>query len=1426
MSLNRFTNIDEVLGYVPVFGETIPMESREALKEYILQLTENDLKGIYDEGDVDVVSEVHIYAGENLIKSYYSNPIDYIGSKLYIQPEKDIRDAGIDQGTYSMVYNFLQRFNGTPKNSDVVVTAISSDRTEVKLAFRAPSSAKASAGSIVVGDTTIDIKDELAPAEKNFSLLRDIYLEPSATNSFNKGGNLFRDFVLNFGDNNLYDIVSMEFFGPSKGVVDTELQCPRGTYDNISTRFLKTNFTNGEWDLFMEVYTPTVVIGGTTNGADKDGKPTGRFAYFKLQETGVNNGYGFIQREVSKDDIIAYLDSIPGAAGNATATAVRNSKINDSTPAYFWGTKNGATVPTSELGVAWYFFLPNAVQVPDTSIKVVNTTAGFDSLTYSRFDTTPTQWTSVVVKLTKPIGNEVQNRTSVAVCGRLLKSYVEKIIVFPEASIKPDRDDFSEPNFAIDVTSNSGNSTDWQTWNSLLDADLTTSQQIINHYFSGSLGQTKLNIDYSDFANFIHFSSATERVDNFVYKLQQIENYNSRINVLNGVSGSEAITNISQSLVRRDRIVGGFDDFEHWMYYDVNKNNYTFWSSSAYQIEPYPKVSTYPHVLRHITSSQAETWYAGVYASASLYDELNDSRLRNFIPIHLQEDEKNSDYITFIDMIGQHFDVYWTYIKALTDINKREEHPRDGMADEILKSVAQSVGWQLSNGYSDVNLWKYALGVESNGTLYQTGSLQSKAREQITHEIWRRIVNNIPLLYKTKGTARSIKSILASYGIPQAFLQIREWGGPAVNEKKNIYENERFLYKLELSKDQYSTHPWGTINNQRPSTIEIIGKMPLGNYHVMRLTSGSDYLDYFWDYDSNAKTARIRAGVNGSDIISSSYVPYKTRRDVVFTIASSSLSINAAMVDDFGYVLANPTASTTASNATLNSLWSVGRGTLRVPGSYTFPSNNYTASIQEVRYYTTVLSNEIVKEHSKNREAYFADDNTTDLNMLTAYDKLLYRIYPDSSFNSASIVSVHPNQKVTQTDQGYVLSASFANVSSSNLVGEVDTQWITIPSVGALNLMNNKIRIESASLKGVLNPDYSVEQSEYDYAPLDSNLLGTYFSTVDTINYDIFNSEGYFEADDWVGDPDERFNDDYPLLKYKARNYFQKYTTGTALDLIMDMLARYDMSVFEQIKQLLPARVDWHKGIMIEPHVFERSKYRRPRGVSYTRHDYSANIDRVLPLVTASRQDYGFGSGSTDGVVDLYNYQASTYKYYIAQLSSSGQYFTTTNGYWEYIPTGSTVLNARPSQNGGQVVNLFYSTQLSASLGIPYSSSYKPAQGSDYQGLALENLKFNGCRVSSDSLTTNSPDTPDGGPVIVVTKVKPNKLVFSTTTAGGGVLDVKSPTGKVVKAMNPKNLVATNYKGSGSASAGIIKSQATIFAPSPITNIKSNISRL
>jgi hypothetical protein len=45
--------------------------------------------------------------------------------------------------------------------------------------------------------------------------------------------------------------------------------------------------------------------------------------------------------------------------------------------------------------------------------------------------------------------------------------------------------------------------------------------------------------------------------------------------------------------------------------------------------------------------------------------------------------------------------------------------------------------------------------------------------------------------------------------------------------------------------------------------------------------------------------------------------------------------------------------------------------------------------------------------------------------------------------------------------------------------------------------------------------------------------------------------------------------------------------------------------------------------------------------------------------------------------------------------------------------------------------------------------------------LSIENLYYNGCRITSDSLTTDSPDTPDGGPVVEISEVDSNVLVFS-----------------------------------------------------------------
>ena len=764
------------------------------------------------------------------------------------------------------------------------------------------------------------------------------------------------------------------------------------------------------------------------------------------------------------------------------------------------------------------------------------------------------------------------------------------------------------------------------------------------------------------------------------------------------------------------------------------------------------------------------------------------------IPVNINDDELNEEYVTFVDMLGQHFDISWNYIKSLTQINEREEHPEDGLANGLIDIIADSFGWKLFNGYSDVGLWQYEFGVDQSGSPQQSGSLYSKPTKQIVQETWRRLLNNLPGIYKTKGTARSFKTLISSYGIPSSFLKIREYGGPKVKADKNIYEHERYVYKLQLDGNTSSKQPWDTIGGHRPKTIEYIAKLPKGNHNLFRINQkDGGTLAVKWEYRLATKDARFLVqGGSPSITISSSYFPYQVQRDVVVGLSSGSngYRLDAAWVDDFGDILAQPTASTTDDN--WNFIWHSSGSTFNNNVEAPFSGTSTTASIQELRYYKKVLSREVIEGHAQNREAYYSDDNTTDLDIDTSFENVLYRIFPDSKYNTTSsfISSRHPNQKVTASDRGFILSASYTNSDSNRLAGEVDTQFVTIPSVGALNLSNQKVRIESSSLQGPLQRDKSNEISQYDYAALDSNLLGTYFSTTDTVNFDIYASEGYFDVDDLIGDTDVRNNDGYDLLDFRARNYFQKYNRGTALNILIGMLSRYDMSIFDTMKQIVPARADWHKGILIEPHVLERNNFKRPDTINYSQHTFENTGIQVMESSSASYLTY-------TSSISRNPFTPSIYKYTDIMVGSGSNYVyvTQSNPYWEYSPTGSTILDARLSLQSLEP-RYFYSTDFSASKGPTFASSasFHFARVQDTRlGGSLENLYYNGCKITSDSLTTNSPDTPDNTPVVEITKVDANVLVYNTPDQDGG-LEVDTPNSKpdkVVKITPVVDLIST-----------------------------------
>ena len=125
---------------------------------------------------------------------------------------------------------------------------------------------------------------------------------------------------------------------------------------------------------------------------------------------------------------------------------------------------------------------------------------------------------SVIIKLYKPLKDGL-SPFNCTIDNMVRESYIDRVLLY-DIDKPSEQPNFSAPNFKIDM-GNYGKSqgTDLKSWNDLLDTNLSTSQQIVDKYISASFGNVNLNLDYTDFRNFVKYSSAVERVNNLKYKL-------------------------------------------------------------------------------------------------------------------------------------------------------------------------------------------------------------------------------------------------------------------------------------------------------------------------------------------------------------------------------------------------------------------------------------------------------------------------------------------------------------------------------------------------------------------------------------------------------------------------------------------------------------------------------------------------------------------------------------------------------------------------------------------------------------------------------------------------------------------------------------------------------------------------------------------
>ena len=892
-------------------------------------------------------------------------------------------------------------------------------------------------------------------------------------------------------------------------------------------------------------------------------------------------------------------------------------------------------------------------------------------------------------------------------------------------------------------------------------------EKLENRLISGSLEKATINVDYAQFKHFSHFGSVEQRVKNMKTKLVNLEVFQQRSASLTGnytatgylenspgtsVSAAQAEIQKWEDSIRD--VVNGFDDFENYMYFQ--SSSYITSSLGLFYDNAIPKKSgdgtlTSPYENYAVTESQFTTWYDGIIENARTYDRANPNMLINLLPEHISYDVENEDFLRFMHMIGHHYDQIWTHIKALTDVHDRSEDITKGISQALVEPVAKSLGFEMKEGKDLVSLPQYYLGLAESGSntgIYNV-RFTKKSQKDVTREIWNRILASMPYMLKSKGTKQGLKSVLAAYGIPTSILRIQEYGGPKIGGEPDYEIKPRFTKALDFKAAQYVESPWYHSNGQAPNTIETrfktaieknqilankvddAGKTTAGIYLTNNsgsgdakglltfVLSGSAGLEQSMSikelpiYNGQYWSTMVRRRNANSSSISSSY------EDQVFAHDESTMTQSFDMF--LGYydsgidrVITKASASMTVTGSLLKSWYETGSAA----GDHTWfiggkADDNrrgfqYSGSLMEWRYWSTPLTASAFFNHVAAPKAVNGNHESS------SYFDMSLRFSMDDNINLSAGESPNGIKDYSLTDgQTYATASGFADeINFSNVQ---DRQKAFVPRIGMAK-KSNKIRLESNVLKtpdGLptnLSPTERVEVSSYDLASNDSNKLGIFFAPTDVINEDIILSMADLDFGKYLGDPRDEFADRYEYGKLDgiADTYWKKWTTKQGFWDYLKLIKYYDLSLFDHLRRLSPARAKKNLGILIEPTLLERTKvsmgknpsmedlkktaiydftefYPSTSSAEYRRY---AGIEDILENYSISGSDALQRSGSLDAIsTQISGSQITrTARYYwdanevtssnllLRQGSTSGNATSASSQRFDYIGSGSGII--------------------------------------------------------------------------------------------------------------------------------------------------------
>lgn len=833
------------------------------------------------------------------------------------------------------------------------------------------------------------------------------------------------------------------------------------------------------------------------------------------------------------------------------------------------------------------------------------------------------------------------------------------------------------PNFNIPTSNLIRRNTDYNNYESIVGATKEIQSLITSQYLNFYEGAVSLNVDYSDYSNFVHFSSAESRLLNFKYKLELIQQIQYKISQ---IEFQVFIDKYNDSI---NEIIHSFDGYEYYLYYDPNS---------------YPKdVNNIPISL---TDNVALLWLHDQLNIAHAFDIQNIHKLTKTVPIHILNGD-SGHFTTFIKLIGQHFDIVWLYTNHFKYLKAPDENLTVGLDKDLVYSMLKSFGWNPAHDLKYLDLWEYRLGSNTYNEDYINIVVDPTfKKENVIKETWKRILNNLPFLYKHKGTAEGIQALINCYGIPRTELQILEYSGVNNLDVKSLLKLEKFAYAIDLSVGHFN------FNWVSHKSIEFRFKL-LGNDDYTLLNKNGIQLK---TEHTDGDLGVFILSINGTDYINqSAYIYNNDWWSVCLTNDDGDYTLFLKQRFQDMIVQSHIFEFTPDSSDDLDYL-----------SSNTCSVGNFNGYIQEFRLWTEPLLEESFNEHVLAPTMY--SGNT----LKSAYNNLIFRLPLGTdtlSFNHSTTLQLQSKQP-NQSTIIYVDFVSFPN--EINYVPQTETYYYTWVDMSGNRSVSNKVRIDTSVNQAV---DLSVN-SRADVTstntPVDINKIGVFLSPSFEVNKDISQFIGGKSLDDLIGTYDLNNSNVYRGLEAIRRFYMKQYNGRCRTTEYLKLINYFSNGLFKQIENMIPARANLISELVIESNLLYRTKM--PINRTKTApiiNQYSGEINADVEQVYLSGTENSYQINLI-GFVNL----PSLYELTELRFDTNGVPYYVYKNIQSYIPT-------------------YHQYPKSEKLQIKTSTGYISGDVRDSLHVGMRNSRYNGCKISANELNQPS-DGLNNLPVIEI----------------------------------------------------------------------------